>query len=443
MGDTLLTTLKNISGDALRNSQFMRLLVGTSPAREAPLAERTFIPALPPKQYNDRVGSAIAHESDKLPPGIRRLMEQLRADMHARFGDAVPADKELRYLAEDMEVSNFCDALAAQGKLATADNLREALANAVLNRSVGECIYTAAPQFLEKVGGGNPTQFTTLAKKVCPDLVAELRTAKNPEEASAAIERHSATLSRIAARMGPCRRNEEKIVGLYQEAFAREMGLPVDSEVVQRIGTVRIESEAGTLTNEICGGDHPLDTDEEIGAAFEKLASDRAHQRASLIRKVGLLCQSPVSAAILRRHILVLARPDKFDFDKFKAEAEKMKPQAEKVAGLIDSGASVDDICNAIGDIFLTCKARVDDIYKKGPLDDVGPDDYFAHGVPMQILALDAVPVLMDKIQAFFVREDVQSLDFEAAGGSAANAQSLRYALDRAAELPVEPGVVG
>ncbi len=126
-------------------------------------------------------------------------------------------------------------------------------------------------------------QFTTLARKVCPDLVAELRAAKTPEEASAAIERHSATLDRIAVRMGPCRRNEEKIVGLYQEAFAREMGLPVDSEVVQRVGTVRIESEAGTLTNEICGGDRPLETDEEINAAFEKLASDRARQRASLI----------------------------------------------------------------------------------------------------------------------------------------------------------------
>ena len=51
-----------------------------------------------------------------------------------------------------------------------------------------------------------------------------------------------------------------------------------------------------------------------------------------------------VSAAILRRHILVLGRLDKFDFDRFKAEAEKMKPQAEKVFQLIDSNASVDDI---------------------------------------------------------------------------------------------------
>ena len=440
MGETLLTTLKNASGDALRSSQFMRLLVGTAPAREAPLVEQTFIPAFPPKKYNHYVEMAIAQESDKLPPGFRRLMEQLRADMHARFGDAVPANKDLCSLAETMDVSRLCDALADEGKLATVDNLRETLSNAVLNRSVRECIYNAAPQFLDKFGGGNRMQFTTLAKNVCPELVAELRAAKNPEEASAAIERHSATLDRIAARMGPCRRNEQKIVGLYQEAFAREMGLPVDSEVVQRVGTVRIESEAGALTNEICGGDRPLDTEKEIGAAFEKLAAHRARQRASLIRKADTFCQSPVSAAVLRRHILVLARPDKFDFDKFKAEAEKMKPQAEKVARLIDSGASVDDICNAIGDIFLTCKDRVCDIYKKGPLDDVGPDDFFAHGVPMQILAMDAVPGLMDKVQTFFAREDVQSLDFDAVGGSAANAQSLRYALNRAAELPVEPG---
>jgi hypothetical protein len=218
------------------------------------------------------------------------------------------------------------------------------------------------------------------------------------------------------------------------------MGLPVDSEVVQRVGTVRIESEAGSLTNEICSGERPLDTDEEIGAAYEKLAAGHARQRASLIRKAGTLCQSPISASILRRHILVIARPAKFDFDKFKAEAEKMKPLAEKVAHLIDTNASVDDICNAIGDIFLACEDRVCDIYKKGPLDDVGPDDFFAYGLPMQILALDSVPGLMDKIQTFFAREDVQSLDFDAANGPAANAESLRYALTRAAELPVEIG---
>ena len=440
MGETLLVTLKDGKGDALRSTQFMRFVVGSERnSPEASLLEQTFIPAFPPEKYNHHVSDAITQESDKLPPGIRRLMEQLRADMHARFGDAVPADKALRYLAEDMDVSHFCDALAAQGKLATADNLREALANAVLNRSVSECIYyKAAPRFLDKFGGGNLMQFTSLVKKVCPELVAELRAAKTPEEASAAIERHSATLDRIAARMGPCKRNAEKIVGLYREAFAREMGLAVDSEVVQRVGTVRIESEAGALTNEICGGDQPLETEEEIGAAFEKLAADHARQRASLIRKAGTLCQSPVSAAMLRRHILVLGRTDKFDFDRFKAEAEKMKPQAEKVAQLIDSGASVDDICNAIGNIFLTCKDRVCDIYKKGPLDDVGPDDFFAYGLPMQILAMDSVPGLMDKIQTFFAREDVKALDFDAVDGPAANAESLRYALDRAAELPVE-----
>ena len=92
------------------------------------------------------------------------------------------------------------------------------------------------------------------------------------------------------------------------------------------------------------------------------------------------------------------------------------------------------------GNISLACKDKVCDIYKKGPLDDVGPDDFFAYGVPMQILALDAVPGLMDRVQAFYDRADVKALDFNAANGPAANAESLRYALDRAAELPVEFG---
>ena len=55
----------------------------------------------------------------------------------------------------------------------------------------------------------------------------------------------------------------------------------------------------------------------------------------------------------------------------------------------------------------------------------------------------NAVPGLMDKVQAFFGREDVKALDFDATNGPAANARSLRYALDRAAELPVEFGNAG
>jgi len=108
-----------------------------------------------------------------------------------------------------------------------------------------------------------------------------------------------------------------------------------------------------------------------------KKVNNHARQRVALMRKAGTICQSPLSAAMLRRHILVLGRLDKFDFDRFKAEAEKMKSQAEKVAQLIDSNASVDDICNAIGDVFLACKDKVCDIYKKGPLDDVGPARVF------------------------------------------------------------------
>jgi len=49
----------------------------------------------------------------------------------------------------------------------------------------------------------------------------------------------------------------------------------------------------------------------------------------------------------------------------------------------------------------------------------------------------------MLKANHLFGREDVKALDFDAVNGPGANAESLRYALDRAAELPVELGNVG
>ena len=361
LAEMLLTKLKNASGDALRSSQFMRELasfVGNSPY-VAPFAEKAFIPAFPSEEYNDNISRAIKTFNDKLPPGVRCLLEQLRADMHTRFGDAVPADKDLSLLANSTDVANVCNALKAEGKLATADNLREALADKVLDESVTNCIYKAAPQFLEKFGGGNPTQFTTFARKVCPDLVAELRTAQSPEEASAAIVRHSETLLRIAERMAPCRNNEDKVVDLYREALAKELGVSVDSEMVQHAETVHLGLAASSLTDKICRGELDLKTDAEIGDAFKKLAADHARERAGLIGNANMFCQSPLAVKTLKRHILALGKTNKFDFDKFKAESAKMKPLTEKVAQLIDSGASVDDICNAIGDVFQACKGKL------------------------------------------------------------------------------------
>ncbi|MBR4616919.1 MAG: hypothetical protein IKO55_15015 [Kiritimatiellae bacterium] len=371
-------------------------------------------------------------------------MEQLRSDMHTRFGDAVPADRDLSSLVSTNSVAGICEALATEGKLATVENIREALAEAVLNQSVSECIYKAAPRFLDRFGGGNKMQFTSLAKNVCPDLVAELRAAKNPGEVAAAIERHSEALLRIAERMNPCSRGEKKVVNLYREAFARELGVGVDSEIVKCAEAVHLEHAAGSLTNKICGGELVLNTNEEIDAAFVKLAEDHARERAALLKKADALGLSPLAAKMVKRHVLVLARTDKFDFDKFKTEAMKMKPQAEKVAQLIDSGASVDDICNAIGDIFKECKDRTYDLFhKKGQLGDVGADDFFAYSLPMQIIAVDAVPGLMDKIQAFYEREDVKALDFENENSVAARAKSLHYAIERTADFAMDFGDIG
>ena len=246
---------------------------------------------------------------------------------------------------------------------------------------------------------------------------------------------------RIAERMAPCKSNEEKVVDIYREALAKELGVSVDSGMVQRAETVHLRLAASSLTDKICRGELDLKTDAEIGDAFKKLVSDHAREHAGLLGKADTVCQSPVAARTLKRHILALGKTNKFDFDKFKAEAGKMKPLAEKVAQLIDSKASVDSICNAIGDVFQVCKEKVYDLlHKQGQFDDVGPDDFATYGIPMQILAMDAVPGLMDKIQALYEREDVRTLDFEDLNGVASRAKSLFDALDRVEEFDIEFG---
>ena len=352
MGETLLTTLKDITGNALRSTQFMRLAVGSvRDAPEAPAAERTFIPALSPEDYNNSVERAIRN-GGSLPPGVKMLLEQLRAGMHARFGDAVPANRDLSCLAEGRDVANICNALAKEGKPATAGNLREALAEAVLDKSVSDCICKAASAYLDRLGGGNAMRFASLAKSACPDLVADLRAAKTPEEASAAVARHSKALGRIAQRMAPCCRNEDKFVPLYREALAKELGVHIGSDMVKHAETAHLGLSATSLTDRICGGELDLETDQEIDDAFRKLAADLARERAGLLGQADKLGLSPLAAKTMKRHILSLGKTNKFDFDKFGAAAAKMKPLAEKVDRLLDEGASADDICNAIGDVF-------------------------------------------------------------------------------------------
>lgn len=104
----------------------------------------------------------------------------------------------------------------------------------------------------------------------------------------------------------------------------------------------------------------------------------------------------------------------------------------------------MDDICNAIGDTFKTCKDRTYDLFhKKGQLGDVGADDFFAYSLPMQVIAIDAVPGLMDKLQAFYARADVKTLDFDNENSIAARAKSLHYALERVGDFAMDAGEIG
>ena len=185
MAETLLLTMKDFSGDDLRGSRYMTALASEADGnKEVPANERAFIPALSIIVYNEKLASDVSLDSGKLPPSIKRIMEQLRTDMHARFGESVPENRDLAFLTGD--ISGAVRVLAKEGKLATAKNIREALENAALDKSISNYLVDVAKDF--GVEEKKRLTFATLIKNVSPELVDRLRKVQNPPEAANAIQ---------------------------------------------------------------------------------------------------------------------------------------------------------------------------------------------------------------------------------------------------------------
>ena len=231
--------------------------------------------------------------------------------------------------------------------------------------------------------------------------------------------------------------SEDAVVGLVQDAFAKEAGLAgiqYDPNIANfGRGANDIIKK---LSLDIVDGKTSAKTPEDVRKLFKDAAAKLARERADILRKAGSLGLSPNAAAAIRTHLLTLNKTRGIDLDAIKAAAPDLAGLVAEIASLIDSNAPAADVFAKIGEIQRAAANRVAKMLE-GKGGEVGPDEKSSMGLPMEFFAIDAVEGLTDKLFAFFGREDVKDLDFMDVNSPAFDAYDTHKAIADANQLNI------
>ena len=419
--ETLFAIAFNLKGDRLRNFQFMQLIRMQAKAipAEVPGNMRAHIPALSPETVNGIVNGALGsgndHQMGILPFGFMKMLGEIRADMAARFGaNVVPPDINFSSMLYAADIDTVISAATREGRTVTPESIREVCVRSARRRMATDFIENAFKEILAQVDGGKfEVQLAHGMVKRHPDIVDALYAAGNPEAARAALGQFAEEM-RTMALYAPtiAEFNENAVVGLVKDAFAKEAGLAGIQYNPNITNFGRGANDiVKKLSLDIIDGKTSAKTPEDVRKLFKDAAAELARERLAIIRKVGSMGLSPNAAAVIRTHLLTLNKTRNIDLDAIKAASKDLAAQAKEIAGLVDSNAPAGSVFAKLGEIQRTAADRVAKMLE-GKGGEIGPDEKTAMATPMAFFAFDAIEGFTDKLFAFFGREDVKNLDF-------------------------------
>ena len=421
MVETLFAIASNLKGNALRNFQFIKFILMQAKAAPAdvPGNKRAHIPALSPDAANRIVNGALNSGNDNqmeiLPFSFKKMLGEIRADMTARFGaNVAPPDIKFNSMLNGYDIDDVTTTATREGRMVTPESIREVCAGSAKRRMATEFIEKVFKEILGQVGGGKfEIQLSQAMVRRHPDIVDTLYAAGNPEAARAALGQFADEM-RTMALYAPtiAEFTENAVVGLIQDAFAKEAGL---AGIQYNPNITNFGRGAGDivqkLSRDIIDGKTSAKTPEDVRKLFQNEAAKLARERVAILRKAGSLGLSKNAAAVLKTHLLTLNKTRNIDLDAIKAASTDLAGLAAEIASLIDSNAPAADVFAKIGEIQRAAANRVARMLE-GKGGEIGPDEKMAMAIPMAFFAFDAIEGFTDKLFAFFEREDVRNLDF-------------------------------
>jgi len=289
----LMVNPEKLKGQTLRNSAaFQRLAQQAAANVQVPRDMQAYIPVQSPAEFNHALDDSLRGSLDQVPLRFKNMADGIRGELVARFGtDATPANMTF---AEAVSTPALYGALSGNGRLAdyaTPEALKARIMPEAVKETARRFLVSALKPML-KLYGLPETSATGLASNVTqrnPNILERISQARNPAEAAAAVGEFKNEIGEAMRRRTAVARCMAQAKDWARAELARLMGVPVSTLEGNDITFNRIDTKANRLSQRICGGDDPANTDQEIEAKFRELAVNFANERAALLAQADAL----------------------------------------------------------------------------------------------------------------------------------------------------------
>ena len=424
----LMVNPEQLHGQTLRDSAaFQRLADQAAANVQVPEDSRAFIPVQSPDEFNRALEESLHGNLDTAPLRFKRMAEEVRAELLARFGaEAVPARMSF---VEVVTSSVLFAALRGDNRLtvrATPETLKARLLAGAQDETARRFLTAALKPMLRRFGlpEGDSTGIMSDLLRRHPNILQRLLQTRNPAEAASAVSGFRNEIDEAMRRNATVRRFKAQAVDFARAELARLLGVPVASLEGNAVNLRRVSAKASRLAANICGGEDPANTDQEIEAKFRELAAGVANERATLLRQADQLRGiSPQTRDEIKRQILNIDVVTGVDLAAIRDAAANI--QIPELEAALEGEAPRNDVLNALG----TAGERI----KNAALAFVhahngSPDLLQAATKLMCVFAACERPGLTDKLDRFMNRVEMFAVNLTDLTGIQGLADNARHA---------------
>ena len=407
----LLMQPKDLRGDKLlQNSAIKYIADHAGDGSKVPKNERTFIPELGPAEFNKAAASVMesAKEGgdDIIPHRFKKVISDVRDEMRNRFGEyGVPAKQPLGSIA-----SNWHDVLGSgpDAPMATPKSIRERLVGDAQNKAA---LNFANNYIKEMLGPGSKVaaKSLTIAGSLWErdkDLLGKLSNAQSLDAAKKILEGKRREIDEIVQLLTMCEKSRSGVVKTCRTLLAKELGISENTLARGEPNTMHVDTKAGRLTDKIIAGKDPAKTQEQIDAAYKKIAEDHVKAIVDGIKKVNASKLPQEVKDVFVDQLLHTDKPGKVNVDKIIEKAKLV--DLTKVGDKLGANSKKEDGYKAVKELVELVAKLTRDIYDEmGSGGVIGAPEYMLMRSLILTVAGSREPEFAGKLQAFIERPDV------------------------------------
>ena len=382
-----------------------------APPQNVPDGELAYIPATSNNQYNRYVRQSMITSPENMFPAHRNLAETVKMEVRNRLGEvAMPEDTQLTSLTSNDRLAGIDPSYGGEERRNTVETIRESFLAAALQKGAVRILDAEMSSAIRALGGNSGNYRAAVHGLTArnPLLLRDIAAAETPEQAReivAGVRDKIQQMARLYCKAEPLERNLEERTRQY---LAQKLGVSREDIGDERNGVpFRVDIDSQKLLSKILSGEIPVNTDEEIEAVFTNLMEEYVAELTDCIAALDRL-DPPLAP-----HVADQVKTMLFSAQKLKhldvgriAGSVRDRVNTEHLDQLLRSNADKVAIQNELAAVKSNIGAVMREILAGRR--EIGPDDWDGIYKMATIIAIRSRPGLADRLDAFFLRPDVQ-----------------------------------